>query len=339
MKKVSILLFGLLALGSLHAQTEVSNTIGVDFAWYPPNHKGYQTTGFAPIDFTTIPAGDLAHADDGRNLGGSGYEGIVKLTHSRKIPFLQGSGPLTSGNNLEVRIAGDLSPISLGGGVTTILTPAAPVSIEASLYAGSGWTVGNLNGLALNTIDDPYNATPFGGLYIKTNLAAALQFDLAAVYPGDWNHVVAVYRPFLEYELNTGAEEDEAWQWQADPGENFNGWNWQQGIFLGYQTPALKRLNTVGILTQTEQRITRFGDSPMVEGGWGSDFLKVYVALIGIMDLKEGHALTIQAQFARERDYTDATVGNESFLNRSVDTDNPTYWYFRRVALSYSLRL
>ncbi|MDY7029412.1 MAG: hypothetical protein SVR04_14065, partial [Spirochaetota bacterium] len=63
------------------------------------------------------------------------------------------------------------------------------------------------------------------------------------------------------------------------------------------------------------------------------------VALIGILDLKEGHALTIQAQFARERDYTDATVGNESFLNRSVDTDNPTYWYFRRVALSYSLRL
>ncbi|MDY7029064.1 MAG: hypothetical protein SVR04_12260, partial [Spirochaetota bacterium] len=98
MKKVLILLFGLLALGSLHAQTEVSNTIGVDFAWYPPNHKGYQTTGFAPIDFTTIPAGDLAHADDGRDLGGSGYEGIVKLTHSRKIPFLQGSGPLTSGN-------------------------------------------------------------------------------------------------------------------------------------------------------------------------------------------------------------------------------------------------
>ena len=77
----------------------------------------------------------------------------------------------------------------------------------------------------------------------------------------------------------------------------------------------------------------------MDEGGWGSDFMKVNIAPVAVVELKEGHKLTIQFQFARERDYTDATVGNESFLNRSVDSENPSYWYFRRIAFSYRMVL
>lgn len=339
MKRVLFLLCGLCLLGPLYGQSVVTDTLGIDFAWYPPNHAGYETTGFAPIDFSTVSKDDLSTVDDGRDLGKSGFEGIVKYTRSIRTPFMQGDGALTSGNNLDVRLFGDLSPVSIGAGVKTILTPIALMNFDASVYAGSGWSVGALNGLALNTEEDPFDPTPFGGLFFESIIGTTIQFDLAAVVPGDWNHIVAVYRPFLRYRLNTGADSDEAWQWQVDKGENFNGWCWKQNVVLGYQTPALETLNTLGVLLETEERITKWNESRMKDGGWGSDFMQIYVALITVLDFTEDQSLTIQAQFANGRDYTDATVGNESFYNREVDTDDPRYWFFRRIALSYSLTL
>jgi len=338
MRKALFLLVILNILTFAYAENEVSKKIAVDFAWYPSNHDGYETTGFAPIDFSTVPKEDLTlePGDEGRDLGGHGYEGIVKYIYSVKTPFMQGSGALTRGNNLEVRLQGDASPVSTGASVKTILTPIAFLALDASVYAGTGWSVGGLNGLALNTKENPYDPTPLEGLYFKADGGTTLQFDFAVLKPGDWSHVVAVYRPSFEYQLNSAADSDEPWQWQADPGENYNGWNWLQTFFLGYQTPALKKLNTLGVAVETERRITKQGESKMDDGGWGSDFTKIYIAPVAVLDFGENHQLTIQAQFAKERDFTDETVGNESFLNRAVDTDDPTYWYFRRIALSYS---
>jgi hypothetical protein len=139
----------------------------------------------------------------------------------------------------------------------------------------------------------------------------------------------------LQYRYFTAAGSDQAWEWQADGGENFNGWNWKQTAVLGYQMPAVELVNTIGILLETEQRITKRDVSTLAEGGWGSDFMKTNFGPIAVFTFGSSHQLTMQVQFARERDYSEETIGYQWFRNREVETDSPTYWYFRRIAFSY----
>ncbi|HDQ14942.1 MAG TPA: hypothetical protein ENN41_09040 [Sediminispirochaeta sp.] len=341
MKRFAAFLFVLSVAFSLSADVESWKSMVVDLAWYPPNLEGYGTDGFAPIDFSTVEAAELQQVvgDAGRDLGGSGYEGRVSANYFLRLPMMRGDSPLTEENNMLLQLRAELSPISIAGELRSVLTPLAVLKIENSLFLGSGWSIGELHGLSLNTKEDPFAATPLGGLFLSYRAAATLQFDWAALFPGDWHHVVMVYNPSLQYRLYTGAASDEPWQWQADGGENYNGWYWGQNAVLAYQTPALELLNTAGLLLETRQRITRRQDSPMDEGGWGSDFMEIYIAPILVLDLGESQGLTLQFQFARGRNYTDESIGNESFLNRQVMEEDPTYWYFRRIALSYALEL
>jgi hypothetical protein len=144
-----------------------------------------------------------------------------------------------------------------------------------------------------------------------------------------------VYRAGLQYEAFTAVGANDPWMWQADNGENFNGWSWKQTGVLGYQMPAVRHIDTTGLLLETEQRITKRNESTMEDGGWGSDFMKVYVSMFMVVQINPSHALTVQLQFARGRDYTEETIGNAHFFYRKVDTSSPVYWYFRRAALSY----
>jgi len=337
MKKFILLFLFVYLVSSVSAQRTEENRLTIDFAWYPANLDGYEITGFAPIDYSTVPAADFSGLQDGgRDLGGQAFEAQVKALRSYKIPWLRGTGPLTSGNNIEVQLQGELSPVSLNTVVRTRFTPLAVLTMDAALSAGTGWSLGNLNGLALNTAEEPYDPTPLGGFVLGGDFGVTAQFDLGAVVPGDWTHLLMLYRSGVEYRMNTSAEGDEPWQWLADSGENYNGWNWSQTALLGYATPALKLLDTAGFLLETSRRITNYDLSPMDSGGWGSDFLEVFFGPVVVLKWGSGHSMNIQMQFARERDYTDGSVANESFIYREVDTVNPTYWYFRRVAMSYS---
>jgi hypothetical protein len=336
MKKIFSLLFFTLLIVAVSAQTTVKNQLAIDFAWYPSNLEGYRETGFVPVDFSSISASELAHLDGGRDLGGNGYEAQVKAVRSYTLPWLRGAGPLTSGNNVEVQLRGEFSPVSINTVVRTILTPLAFLNIDAAVFLGTGWTAAGLNGLALNTEADPFEPIPLEGLVLGTSFGLTGQFDFGVLVPGDWTHVAVVYRAGLDYRLNTAAGEAVPWQWLADAGENFNGWTWNQTALLAYQTPALKLVDAFGVLLETNQNITQFHESPMNEGGWGSDFMEVFLGPIVVLKWGGSHSLNIQFQFATERDYTDESVGNEHFFYRRVDTANPTYWYFRRAAFSYT---
>jgi hypothetical protein len=306
-------------------------------AYYPPNTEAYGiTTGFSPIDTTVYAAGA------GQRVLGTGW-GSAKakaiLSEEVAIPFLRGDGPLFDGNNLTFTASGELSPVSVNAVAGASFTPIAFLKLEAGAAVGTGWSIGFI-GLALNPPSDtqPLREIPFGGAVWRAWGSATLQFDLAALLPGEWNHVVAVASPLLQYWACTAAGDGEAWMWEADDGYDFNGWKLEGTCFLGYRMPLV--LNTVGFLLETEQWLGPVASSsPMASGGWGSDFVSLNFGPLFNFSLGKKSSIAVLVQFMTAQRWTDATTQNRYFGNRQVDQGHPVYLYFNRVVFNYSFSL
>ncbi len=302
-------------------------------AYYPPNTEAYGiTTGFAPIDTTLYSAGP------GQRVLGAGWgaaQAKAIISEEVVIPFLRGGGALLEGNNVTVRFSGELSPVSVNAVVQASITPVAFFQLAAGAAVGTGWSVLGFVGLALNppSNTEQLQEIPFGGLVWRTWASATLQFDLAAVLPGAWNHVVAVASPMLQYWACSAAGDREAWLWEADFGYDFNGWKLKGTYFLGYQMPLV--LNTVGVLLETEQWLgAPAGYGTIASGSWGSDFVSLNFGPVFNFTLGEKSTLAVLVQFKTAQKWTDATTMIRYFENRVYDS---AYLYFNRVALDYVL--
>ncbi|MBN1837077.1 MAG: hypothetical protein JW820_14575 [Spirochaetales bacterium] len=320
---------------------EHSTTFSVDGAYYLPDHKGYglEDGGFAPITYAIQePTYTPPAPDEGRDLGSTWGPAEIqaKLRHRIKVPFLAGSGSLTSGNNVAFSGTAALTPVSARLEFESVLTPIAFLNAYAGGMIGTGWNIGLFDGLGKieegSGIADPGS---FEGVVVKPWIGGTFQFDLAALVPGEWTHVVTVASGELRYAWFSGAARGDAWMWEADIGENFNGWKLLGSFFLGYQMPLV--LDTVGVLLETEQHLGYVADlSPLAESGWGSDFVLLTLSSVMNFALSQRSSLAFLVQFRRERLYTPGTIFNAYYATREYAG---TYWDLYRVAFSYSLKL
>lgn len=310
------------------------------FYAFDSNEGWGQTGGFVPSSYSPVvknPA-SLTAPDVGRDLG-TGWGGVgleVLLKRSVRLPFLQAEGPLTSGNNLTLNLAAALSPVTLTTQAEAVLTPIAFLQFGLGAQAGTGWDLVVFNGLGRN-LDPTGNIQkiPFGGLVFKGWAFGVFQFDLAALVPGEWNHVVLLSRVGLTFQALTAASGAEAWQWQADSGQNFNGWRLGSVHFLGYQMPLA--LNTLGLLLETDVYLEPvFGWSRIQDGGWGSDFLSLKPSLLTNWTLAEGSTLAILLGLTNFVDYSDATTFNRFYRHRSAEGVG---WKLDRLSFQWNVKL
>ncbi|MBN1498571.1 MAG: hypothetical protein JW982_00310 [Spirochaetes bacterium] len=342
----AVLLFPV-SIFSENISIQQKNYLSFALALYPPNHKGYETEGFAPVDFEKIDGSELNDKypgtvdGDARDLGTTGVEFKATYTHEIKIPFLKGDSSLTNGNNATVKLKGEFSPISVNGVADFTLTPIAFLNINCGSSLGTGWTALGIIGLGENSYEeDEIKSQPFSGIVTKNWTGVTFQFDLGALIPGDWTHVVFVANQQIEYKYYSAADDDTPWEYEASGGENFNGFRWNQTYFLGYMMPTKPfYIDTVGFITETEQRITKKNDSKMSEGGWGSDFMKINFGPLVNFKFTKTSWFTVLVQFKTAPDYTDETTGNAHFMKRQVDTDSDTYLYFNRIAFSMGIEI
>ena len=125
-------------------------------------------------------------------------EAKLSLTQSFVIPFLQGDGALTRGNNVKADFRAELSPISLNGVAEVTWTPIAFLQVVAGGRIGSGWNINlfgkDVYGIGINNRAANNGAevsgSGFDGLLWAAKLGGAFQFDMAALFPGDWRHIV-----------------------------------------------------------------------------------------------------------------------------------------------------
>jgi hypothetical protein len=348
--KLSVCLLCLLSIGAAGVAAEGverSTSFSIEGAYYLPDNKGFGVSdgGFAPVTYTPeplpvpYPYTPLPPGDSGRDLGSTWGPAEIQflLTHRIRVAFLVGSGPLTSGNNATFSFTGALTPVSTRLETRINLTPLAFLDFYAGAMAGTGWDIGLFNGMGAVKDTGDVESDSFGGVVTESWVGGTFQFDLAALVPGDWTHLVTLISPKIQYAWFSGVEKGEPWMWEADKGENFNGWMFYGTYFLGYQTPLV--LDLVGLLVETEQNLGYVKDLDATETtDWGSDYVQITVSPMLSITLSENSSLAVLFQFRRERLYTDASVFANYFINRDQDGDK-TYWDFYRIAFSYGLDL
>ncbi|MFP3042550.1 hypothetical protein LQZ19_12105 [Treponema primitia] len=271
----------------------------------------------------------------------------VGITQNFIFPLLRGEGPLTEGNNLSLALSAELSPVSVNGTAEAVFTPIAFLQAVAGAKAGSGWNIklfGNdIYGIGINrrvgdTTKPEVIGSPFDGLLWSAYGGAVFQFDLAALVPGDWNHVV--FRTYHEarYKGNTAASSSsDSWYFENDDGQNRNGLNYYGNYLLGYQMPIF--LNTVGLMAEMELYLY---DTPHRKD-WGDDLGRWTFGPLFNFTITEKFSVALIVQLYTRRSYTegheDDLAKDVFYQDRHLKTETPLLTFYRAAAiLSYKLR-
>jgi hypothetical protein len=277
------------------------------------------------------------------------------------FPLLRDTGPLagtplTADNNLNATLRGEISPVSLNGAFEAVFTPIAFFQLAGGFKLGSGWNItlgeSDIYGLGLNrpkitrrtdALTRPMEERtseikgyPLDGLVGKAYLGGAFQFDLAAIYPGDWHHLV--FRTYHEfnYQGYTKATHGESWIFEAVTDENRNGFNYYGNYLLGYRMPIF--LNTVGFLAEMERYLYNNSRGEY----WGDGLGRWTFSLLFNFTVTGDLEAALLVQTRTMRNYQDGDRTNSSryyYQYRELDTDNPLRLDFYRVAAVFTYKL
>jgi len=270
----------------------------------------------------------------------------VKLSFIQryKIPFLQGEGLLTKDNNICFVLTAEISPISVDAVTEAIWTPAAFFQFITGGTIGSGWNIklfGNdMYGIGLNRQNaegkHEHSGNSFDGLLWKAQAGTVLQADLAAVFPGDWNHVVIRNYHEINYRGYTRAAKGESWYYENDggyQGENCNGFNYYGNLLLGYQMPIF--LNMVALLAEADLYLY---DMPG-RSKWGDDIIRWTYSLILNFTVTKNLDIAVLTQFWTLRNFLEENWNDLYYRNRTIDKSNPYHLEFYRVGIAMIYRL
>jgi hypothetical protein len=247
---------------------------------------------------------------------------------------------MTEDNNINLALSAEISPISLNGLVEAVWTPIAFFQFAAGGRIGSGWNLelfgGEIYGIGINrsNAEGGYetNGSPFDGLHWKMQTGAAFQADLAAVFPGDWNHVVARSYHEINYKGYTRAEAGESWYYENDDGENCNGFTYYGNFLVGYQMPIF--FDFVALLTEMDLYLY---DTPE-RSKWGDDKIRWTFSGIFNFTFTEKISLTLIAQFETRRNYQESNWQDLYYRNRTISNSKPQHLGFYRIAAALTYK-
>jgi len=296
---------------------------------------------FLPLFFPVLSAQDNFTSSSEALLQVSTLpEAKLGFTQRFVFPFLQGSSPLTEGNNIALALTGEASPVSLNALFEAVWTPIAFIELSAGARLGVGWPIKlfgeDLYGTGLNLpradSSSVYDGKPFDALMWKIKLGGKFQFDLAAVFPGDWNHVVFMTYHEINYHANTRAKTGQAWYFENDAGENMNGFNYYGNFVLGYQMPLF--LNMIGLLAETDLYLY---DTPG-RSAWGDDMIRWTLSGLLSFEITKNWSVAVLTQFRTHRNFEQANWKDIHYQSRIVDKSNPLRIEFFRVAAAVTFK-
>lgn len=239
-------------------------------------------------------------------------------------------------DNLKLKFSSSISPVSVNASAGASWLPFPFLELAINSSAGSGWNIPIADGLRINqpvgTNDNELVGDAFAGLIWSIEGGGAFQFDYAALVPGEWNHILFRTYHGMKYQAFTAADEGDSWLYQADEGENRNGWSYTGATFLGYQMPLV--LNTVGLLAESTLYLYDIPDSEK----WGDDIVQWTIGAVMNFSLTRNMGLTIISQVETARNFTDETKDYNFYQDRIV-ADDPVRLQFYRIAAILNITL
>jgi len=288
----------------------------------PEDSAVFTSSGKLTLQVVTLPAAKLI------------------FTEQLTFPLLQGESPLTEDNNIALALTAEISPISLNGLAEVIWTPAAFLLFSTGGRIGSGWNLNlfgsNIYGIGLNRAgiagNSEHSGSAFDGFLWKVQTGVTVQFDSAALSPGEWHHVVVRSYHEINYRGYSRAKDGESWYYEDDDGENCNGFNYFGNLLVGYEMPLF--IDLAALLVEADLYLY---DTPGRER-WGDD--KIRWTLSGAFGFSFGKQidLMLAVQFRTRSNYQESNWQELYYRNRSIDASKPLRFEFYRIAaiLTYS---
>jgi len=237
---------------------------------------------------------------------------------------------------LKLELSASISPVSVGTSLGARWLPFPFLELAMNSTVGSGWNLPIAEGLRINqrigSYDNELVGTAFAGLVWSIEGGGAFQFDYAALVPGDWNHILFRTYHGLEYRAFTAADAGVSWLYQADEGENRNGWSYYGNAFFGYQMPLV--LDLVGLLVEGDKYLY---DNP--EGSkWGDELMRWTIGAVTNFTLTRDLGLTVIGQIRSVRNYT-VDTRDYGFYQDRILAEDPLRLEFYRIAAILTLAL
>jgi len=299
------------------------------FAWAEDEGAGIETSTDLQLQISSLP------------------EAKLSFSQSFIFPFMRGQSPLTRDNNIATVLTAEVTPVSLNGKAEVIWTPAAFFLLSGGGLAGSGWNMPLGNGIGINRPEDENADLPrkaiidgkaFGGLLWRAWGAGTAQFDLGAVIPGDWTHVLFQSRQELRYAAYSQAEPRESWVFEADFGENQNGWVYYANYVLGYQMPLSPVLDTIAFMAELEKPLynTPGGDF------WGENLGEWTFSGLFNFSLTKRFSTAFVLQLQTRRNYGSSNFDNVDYYYRDFelkDEGGQRRLLFYRAAMLFNYKI
>jgi hypothetical protein len=204
------------------------------------------------------------------------------------------------------------------------------------------------NGIGINRPENENDPLPrkskidgsaFDGLLWAAWGAGTLQFDLAALIPGDWTHVLFQTRQEFRYAAYTRAESGQPWVFESDWGENQNGWNYYARYLLGYQMPQSPVLDMIAVVTELEKSLynTPGGDY------WGENLGRwIFTGLISFT-LHHKLSMTVAVQIQTWRNHGISNFRSKEYYYRDFEIKNDegqrrVLFYRAALVFKYKIR-
>ncbi|UTC66213.1 MULTISPECIES: hypothetical protein [unclassified Treponema] len=265
-------------------------------------------------------------------------QALAGVTQSFKVPLMQFDNPLTKDNNINFKVGAELSPISFEGKFGIVWTPIAFLELYTESRIGSGWSIKNLHGIALNEHNagkSKYIPLNFAKAIYSFSFGGAFQFDIGAVIPNDWTHVIFRTDQYALYRAMSGVKSDTSWVFQADSGTNRNGWKYMSSYIAGYKMPIF--LDLIAMKIDVEKKLF---NSPKGFNNkkWGEDlFLTTFGPIINF-NIKKDYNIMLLAQW-----YTYPVYKNEAkddfYQMKVLDTDKKTQVKFYQVGIVFYMNI
>ena len=272
--------------------------------------------------------------------GSSHFSGISGIYDGAKLasevdaiytmPFLQGNNDLTKDNHIDFKLGLELSPVTIMPVASATISPVAFLEFSIGGIVGTGWNIGDLfHGMSkYNEAKPDYkDMTPFAHWYLYGWASGCFMFDLAAIWEGDWHHVVATATYKAGYQKLTGTKAD-VWLWQATEGLA-SGWVYEQEYVIGYQMPLKVSMVAIGTTLSGHYQSSDFGK---YASSYKGDFMTIDIWPTAEITLGDKDKLYVLADFQSRRSFREKYDDSE---HEPLMTYSGREWLFYAIALQW----
>lgn len=250
------------------------------------------------------------------------------------------------GNTIAFKLRADISPVTVEGKFDIVWTPVAFLEVYGGASIGSGWSIitksklGSIHGLSFNAADAAGKTTitpiNFKRAVYSANLGGAFQFDLGAIIPTDWTHVVFRTDQYCLYRGITGIDSFVSWVFQNDDGTNRNGWTYFGTYVLGYQMPLPLKL--IAFQIETKKTLFHGVQTGLDKSDWGEDRFSVVFGPVLNFKVTDIFTITLVAQLKTVHTYnfSDKTI---FYQYRTIDKSVADKVKFKRVAVIFDINI